>query len=112
MKEDKYCKEENAISDLGKIKITTQGIAPLHEVYLVELQNGSSEVRSLRYVGKEHVNIGVSILACKNIHSSFMSLILKCMVWERSILLMNHNTFLVPWEPSIQVPKYGECEGH
>jgi len=101
MKEDKYCKEENAISDLGKIKITTQGIAPLHEVYLVELQNGSSEVRSLRYVGKEHVNIGVSILACKNIHSSFMSLILKCMVWERSILLMNHNTFLVPWEPSI-----------
>lgn len=95
-------------SDLGKSEIIGQGIAPLHEVCLVEFQNGSFEVHSLTYVGKEHVNIGVSKLACKNIFTSFMSLILKCIVWEKSILHVDHNTLLVPWDPGVLVLKQSE----
>jgi len=54
------------------------------------------------------VNVEAFQPACEYTHTSFMPLVSRCEVWKESILLVNGNNLLVPWDPGVWLPKYGE----
>lgn len=50
-----------------------------------------------KIIMKEHaMNVEALKLTCENMHTSFMSLVLKYDVWRKLILYLDHNTLIVP----------------
>jgi len=47
------------------------------------------------------VNVEDFQSACEYAHISFMPLVSKCDVWKRSILHVNCNSLLAPWDPGV-----------
>lgn len=37
-----------------------------------------------------------------------MPLVARCEVWKESIVLVNGNNLLVPWDPGVWLSKHGE----